>query len=104
MAAASLGSPAQHSWPRAHVPFGDFIFGGKQIAVLVVGAYVLLNPIVEVARANAEGVELVQNGRHAHGRFAAIRETIETNSRRIDIGQYREPLQGSLVLADDVTE
>ena len=74
-----------HEWPRryearhfgiveglAEIKFGHFILTAKHIAKRRIDRDVFADPFVKIGRANGKGITLEQR-RHAHGGFAAVR-------------------------------
>src|SRR5687767_16026995 len=64
---------------------------------------VLPNPIIVVGRANRERVA-VEDRWHTHRRLPAVRESIKTNSLRINKRKRLQPIQNLFVLRNDHRE
>ncbi len=87
----------------AEVELEDLVFAGPDIAVPALGAGgggVLADPLIEVGRADGQDITW-DEGRDAHGGFAAIAQAIETDSGGVDKGQSLEPGDDLLMLGDD---
>lgn len=103
-------TPFDHEWSwadeRSHfgiiegaaqVPLKDLVFTVPDVAEVVPAGGVLEHPFVKVCRANGETVISDQGG-NPHGRFAPVAESVEGDSRAIDLWLGTQPVQNLLVL------
>jgi hypothetical protein len=74
----------------AEVPVGHFPLDGAHEAEGLVGGGDFAGPLVEIAGADGDGVVL-QQGRHAHGRFAAVAEAVKGDAGAVDEGLGLQP-------------
>src|SRR5262245_30808750 len=87
----------------AQVELEDLVLARPDVGVGGARGGVLLDPLVEVRRADRQAV-IGHQRRDAHCRLAAIGQPIERNALRIDIWLRLEPVHDLLVLRDDDRE
>ena len=87
----------------AHVPFKHFIFAVVHIAVNLTRRDIFPDPLVVITGANGEAIAFKNCG-YAHGRFTPIAQAVKGNAIRVHKGEASQPIEGLVVLSNDIGE
>ena len=107
MAALDHKGPGRHQIGQVgvvenigEVEFVHVVFLGQHVALRRKDIGRLPDPLVEVAGADRESI-LIEQGRHADGCFAAVRQAVKADPPGIDKRKAGKPIQGLLMLAQE---